>query len=310
MNFSLAKSSSLIVIVISCISLCMPLFAGAQTTLIQKELSELETASGGRLGVYAINTANNERIQYRAEERFPFCSTFKMMGVAAILKQSMTDSHLLQQKIKYRKEDIDVVWSPITNTEKHLTNGMTISELSAVAIMYSDDTAINLLMRKLGGPVAVTAFARSIGDNTFRLDRWEPELNTAIPEDVRDTTTPSAMATSLERLALGDVLALSQREQLQAWLKGNTTGDLRIRAGVPKGWIVGDKTGGGKDYGVTNDIGIIWPPKCQPIVVAIYFTQNQKDAIHRNDVIASATRMVLSEFANTDQCIKFKLESS
>jgi beta-lactamase class A len=271
-------------------------------TSIQEKLVTLEASAGGRLGVYAINTGNNERIQYRAEERFPFCSTFKVMGVAAILKQNMTNHHLLEQKIKYRKEDIDIVWSPITDTEKHIADGMTISELAAAAIMYSDDTAINLLVKELGGSEAVNIFARSIGDNTFRLDRREPELNTAIPGDVRDTTTPKAMATSLQRLVLGDVLASPQRKQLQAWLEGNTTGNFRIRAGVPKDWVVGDKTGGGKAYGVTNDIAIIWPPKCAPIIIAIYFTQNEKDAPHREDIVASATRLILSEFRSTDKC--------
>jgi beta-lactamase class A len=145
---------------------------------------------------------------------------------------------------------------------------------------------------------------RPIGDNAFRLDRWEPELDTAIPGDIRDTTTPQAMAISLQRLIFGDVLASPQREQLQAWLKDNTTGNFRIRAGVPKGWVVGDKTGGGKDYGVTNDIGIIWPPKCSPIIVAIYFTQNKKDVPHREDIVAAVTRIVLQEFAKADSCMK------
>ena len=302
MNSFLSKSSfSWIALVISFTFFCISLCASAQSQAsIQKELAALETSSGGRLGIYAINTMNNERIQYRAEERFPFCSTFKVMGVAAILKQSMTNNRLLQQKIKYQKEDIDVVWSPIT--EKHVNDGMTIFELSAAAIMYSDDTAINLLMKELGGLEAVNAFARSLGDNTFRLDRWEPELNTAIPGEVRDTTTPKTMATSLQRLVLGDVLALPQREQLQAWLVDNTTGNFRIRAGVPKDWVVGDKTGGGKYHGVTNDIAIIWPPKCAPIVVAIFFTQNNNDAPHREDIVASATRLILSEFKSTEKC--------
>jgi beta-lactamase class A len=256
MKFFLSKYSFLwIALIISFAVYGISLSADAQPqTSIQQKLAALEASSGGRLGIYAINTMNNESIQYRAEERFPFCSTFKMMGVAAILKQSMTNKHLLQQKIKYGKEDIDIVWSPITDTEKHIADGMTISELAAAAIMYSDDTAINLLVKELGGPEAVNTFAHSIGDNTFRLDRLEPELNTAIPGDVRDTTTPKAMATSLQKLVLGDALALPQREQLRTWLVDNTTGNFRIRAGVPKGWVVGDKTGGGKYYGVTSNL--------------------------------------------------------
>jgi beta-lactamase class A len=165
---------------------------------------------------------------------------------------------------------------------------------------------MNLLLKQLGGPGAVNIYARSIGDGTFRLDRYEPELNTAIPGDLRDTSTPMAMRKSLHNLVLGNTLGLMQRKQLNTWLKNNTTGNATIRAGVPKGWIVGDKTGSG-DYGTRNDIGVIWVPTCSPIVLAIYTTQNKKDAQTRNDVIASATSLLINEFAQTDKCIKQQL---
>ena len=259
-------------------------------TSVQKELSKLESYSGGRIGIYAINTADNSLIQYRSQERFSFQSTFKVIGVSAILKQSMTDNNFLQQKVTYKKQDL-VSWSPIT--ERHLTDGMTIAELCAATIMFSDNTAINLLMKKLGGPAAVTAFSRSIGDHTFNLNNWEPKLN-SIPNDFRDSSTPAAMGKSLRQLTLGKILAPSQRSQLLTWMKNNTTGNARIRAGVPKEWIVADKTGSG-DYGITNDIGIIWPPKHAPIVVVIYFSQNQKNTTCREDVIASATRILIHD---------------
>src|SRR5579883_834991 len=218
MTFYPFKVSSIVVaIIFSFIISCK--FANAQQIKIisiQEKLTELEASSKGRIGISAIDTATNRRIQYRAEERFPFCSTSKVMSVSAILKYSMTDSHFLHQKMTYKKADL-LTYSPIT--EKYLNDGMTISELCAAAITYSDNTAINLLLKKLGGPKAVSAFAHSIGDDTFRLDRWEPELNSAIPGDVRDTTTQAAMEKSLQQLAFGNVLALPQREQLQAWLK-------------------------------------------------------------------------------------------
>ena len=305
MNFSTFKYSLLMISMTVSFIACTPVFASTQSVKpvsIQEKLAELEASSGGRLGVSAINTGNNQRIQYRAEERFPFCSTSKVMVVSAILKQSMTNSHLLQQKITYTQKDIDSSgYAPMTKS--HVADGMTIGELCAAAITHTDNTAMNLLIKKLGGPETVTAFAHSIGDHTFRLDRWEPELNSAIPGDLRDTSTPAAMEKSLQQLVLGDALGLSQREQLRSWLKSSTTGNSRIRAGVPKGWLVGDKTGSGK-YGTTNDIGIIWPPQCSPIVVAIYFTKNQKDAALRDDVIASATHMLMNEFAQSDQCLQ------
>lgn len=267
---------------------------------MQPELSKLEASSGGRLGVFAINTADNTQIQNRADERFPMDSTMKVMVAAAILKQSMTDADLLQKRVTYTKADI-VYWSPMT--EQHLKDGMTMSELCAAAISHSDSTAVNLLIKQLGGPAAVTAFARSIGNSAFRLDRMEPDLNTAIPGDPRDTTTPEAMSKSLQTLVLGDALGAPQRELLQTWLKATTTGDARIRAGAPKGWIVGDKTGTG-GYGTTNDIGVIWPPHCSPIVLSIYYAQNKKDADKNDAIIASATSTVINQFAKTDACIK------
>lgn len=267
---------------------------------IQKQFAQLETAKNGRLGISAINTANKQTIHYRANERFPFCSTSKFMVVSAILKQSEIKPQLLQERIKYKNEDI-VSYSPIT--EKHLNDGMTIAELCAAAINHSDSTAMNLLIKKLGGPNAINDFAHSIGDHVFTLNRLEPELNTAIPGDIRDTTSPLAMQKSLYQLGLGNLLSTSQKTMLQSWLKSNTTGDKRIRAALPKSWIVGDKTGSG-DYGTTNDIAIIWPPKCAPIVMALYFTQKEKDAKPKDAVITSAAQSIITEFAKDDQCLK------
>lgn len=267
---------------------------------VNEKFKQLETSLEGRIGLYAINTANKQTIQYRALERFPIQSTFKVMAVSAILKKSEADNSLLKQKVTYTKQDL-VFWSPIT--EKHVGDGMTIFDLCAAAMMYSDNTATNLIVKKLGGPEAVTAFARSIGDNTFRIDGWEPDLNSN-PNDLRDTSTPKAMEKSLQKLTLGNVLTSSKRNQLVTWMKGNTTGDTRIRAGVPKGWIVADKTGAGNDYGISNDIGIIWPPNCAPIVIAIYSGHDKKDTTRRDDILVSSTQLVINEFAKTDSCLK------
>lgn len=263
--------------------------AAHHTDAAQARLAALETRSGGRLGVFALNTADGTVISHRGDERFPLCSTFKAVATAAVLAQQMREPGLLSQRIKYTPVEL-VTYSPIT--EKHIADGMTVAELCAAAIQYSDNTAGNMLIKILGGPPAVTAFARSIGDPAFRLDRWETELNTAIPGDARDTTTPAAMALTLQKLVLGDVLGAIQREQLQAWLRGNTTGATRIRAGVPATWVVGDKTGGG-DYGANNDVAVLWPPGKPPIVLALYMTQLEKEAKPMNEVLAEATRVVV-----------------
>ncbi|GAU03580.1 PEN family class A beta-lactamase, Bcc-type [Burkholderia stabilis] len=251
--------------------------------------AQLERDAGGRLGVCAIDAASGRRVEHRADERFPFCSTFKAMLSAAVLAQSVARPGLLQQRVTYGKADL-VNYSPVTG--KHVDTGMTVAELCEATIQYSDNSAANLLMKLIGGPSAVTAYARSIGDSTFRLDRWETELNTALPGDLRDTTTPAAMAASMRVLTLGDALPAAQRAQLVAWLRGNKVGDKRIRAGVPAGWTVGDKTGTG-DYGTTNDAGVVWSPSRAPIVLVVYYTQAHADARPKEDVIADVARVVV-----------------
>lgn len=251
--------------------------------------AKLETTYGGRLGVYARDTGNGAQIMYRASERFPFCSTFKVVLAGAVLKLSEQNEGLLQRRIKYSQKEV-VHYSPIS--EKHVNDGMTVEALCRAALQYSDNTAANMLIAQVGGPAAVTAFAGKIGVETFRLDRWETALNTAIPGDPRDTATPAAMAHALQVLTLGDALPAALREQLQTWMRGNTTGSHRIAAGLPQGWQVGDKTGTG-DYGTANDLAIVWPPARKPLILAVYHTQADPNAKPNDEVIAAATRIVV-----------------
>jgi len=214
-----------------------------------------------------------------------------------LLKQSDNNKNLLQEKIVYTKNDL-VFWHPITG--KYLNSGMTLEALSAAAISYSDNPAINLIMKKLGGPKFITDFSHSIGNKTFNLVHYEPNLN---PKYLDDTATPKDMAISVQKLTLGNILTQSQQTQLVGWIINNTTGYKRIRAGVPIGWIVADKTGTGS-YGIANDIGITWSPACKPIVIAIYTIRSKRTAKIREDIVASATKIVLDEFAKNDPCFK------
>lgn len=273
----------------ACVSLLLasvPLYAQAND--VQQKLAALEKSSGGRLGVALINTADNTQTLYRADERFAMCSTSKVMAAAAVLKQSETQKDLLSQRVEIKPSDL-INYNPIA--EKHVNGTMTLGELSAAALQYSDNTAMNKLIAHLGGPGKVTTFARAIGDDTFRLDRTEPTLNTAIPGDPRDTTTPLAMAQTLRNLTLGNALGETQRAQLVTWLKGNTTGAASIQAGLPTSWVVGDKTGSG-DYGTTNDVAVIWPEDRAPLILVTYFTQPEQKAESRRDVLAAAARIV------------------
>lgn len=256
----------------------------------EAEFARLEMEFGGRLGVHAYNTANGVQVQYRASERFPMCSTFKIMLVGAVLAHSVRNEAFLQRHVTYVQSDL-VSNSPVTS--KHVADGMTVSELCAAAIRYSDNTAANLLIRMMGGPSAITSFARAIGDSEFRLDRYETELNTAIPGDLRDTSTPAAMGQSLRALVLNETLPQQQRKLLEDWLRSSATGAHRIRAGIPTDWQVGDKTGSG-DYGTTNDAAVLWPLTQAPISLVVYYTQSEAAAKWNDNVIASAARIAVS----------------
>ncbi|RYF81755.1 MAG: class A beta-lactamase [Comamonadaceae bacterium] len=251
-------------------------------------LRQLESDMGGRLGVAAFDgRPGSLALLHRADERFPMCSTFKVIAAAGVLARSAREPGLLNQRTRYTREDL-VTYSPVT--EKHVADGMTVAELCAAALQYSDNTAGNLLIRLLDGPAGVTRYARSIGDEGFRLDRWETELNTALPGDPRDSTTPASMARSLQRLLLQNGLPAAQRAQLEQWMRGNTTGATRIQAGVPAGWAVADKTGAGA-WGTTNDVGVVWRADGSPLVLAIYLAQPRADAPMRNDTVAAAARI-------------------
>jgi beta-lactamase class A len=256
------------------------------------QLAALEQQFGRRLGVAAIDTGSGKLIEYRADERFAFCSTFKMVLAAAILARSTTVPGLLNKRLHFQKRDL-LSHSPITGTA--VETGMTVAELCDCTVRYSDNTAANLLIDTLGGTAAVTAFARSLGDTTFRLDRRELELNSAIPGDLRDTTSPGAMLRTVRKLVLGDGLPAPQQQMLKDWMVRNTTGNLKIRAGVPKDWLVADKTGAGA-YGASNDIGVVWPPGRAPIVLSIYTVGSEADADSRNDLVAAAANVVATAF--------------
>jgi len=261
-----------------------------QPETLADQLRTLESSANGRLGVALIDSGSLRQISYRGDERFAMASTFKALVAAAVLQRSVEQPDLLNKHIQYQQSEL-VTYSPVTG--KHLQQGMTVAELCAAAVELSDNSAANFLLREMGGPQAITALARGLGDKQTRLDRWETALNSAIPGDERDTSTPNAMAGNLQQLALGKALPAAQQQQLIRWLKQSKTGAQSIRAGVPTGWEVGDKTGAG-GYGTTNDLAILWPPQGKPLVLAVYFTQHNPQAEARRDVLASATRMVLA----------------
>ena len=260
-----------------------PLGARADDPLRAAEdrITAIETRAGGRLGVCVLEAKSGRRIGHRAGERFPMCSTFKALAAAATLKKVDTGAEKLDRRIIYGESDL-LGYAPVTKA--HVADGaMSLGNLCAAAIDWSDNTAANLILQALGGPAEWTRFARSIGDPTSRLDRNEPTLNTAIPGDERDTTTPRAMARDLEAVLLGTALSEASRHQLESWMVNDKVGDKRLRAGLPAGWGIGDKTGSG-DNGTANVIAIIRPPGRPPLLAAVYYTESTASTDARDAV--------------------------
>jgi beta-lactamase class A len=258
------------------------------SSLLQ-DIQRLEAASGGRLGAAILDTSSGELVHHRGNERFPMCSTFKLLAVGAILSRVDAGQESLDRRIEFGPSDL-VVNSPVTSKRVH-EKALPLADLCDAAITMSDNTAGNLLLGVLGGPSAITSFAQSLGDHSTRLDRVEPALNEALPDDVRDTTTPAAMLKNLHMLTLDKGLSEVSRKRLTAWLLSNKTGDARLRARLPKGWQVADKTGSG-ERGSTNDVGLIWPPQREPAIVSIYLTGSKASSEERNAAIASVGEAV------------------
>jgi beta-lactamase class A len=214
--------------------------SGTWSDELAGSLEKLEKERGGRLGVAVTDTHRARQGGYRTEERFPMCSTFKLLAVAAVLTRVDEGNDQLDRHIKFASTEV-VVDSPVTKNRVG-GDGMTLAEICQAAMTFSDNTAGNLLLSTLGGPDGLTAYARSLGDTVTRLDRIEPALNESIPGDLRDTTTPAAMLSNIRTLVAGSALTPVSKDRLTGWLVGNKTGDTRFRAGLPRNWRIGDKT--------------------------------------------------------------------
>jgi beta-lactamase class A len=254
---------------------------------VEKALTALETQFGARLGVFAVDTGSGRAVAHRADERFPYASTFKALAAGVLLAR--TTPAQLQAVVRYRQSDL-LEYAPITR--QHVATGMALGQLADAAIRYSDNTAGNLVLERIGGPEGLKQALRAMGDQVTEPQRTEPALNEATPGDARDTSTPRALATDLRLLTVGDALSAEDRAQLVTWLRGNTAGNELIRAGLPAGWTVGDKTGNAL-YGTRNDIAVCWPPSGAPIVLAVLSTKDTRDAPYDNALVARAAKVAI-----------------
>ncbi|PSK95553.1 beta-lactamase class A [Haloactinopolyspora alba] len=248
----------------------------------------LERAYDTTIGLAAANLATGARLVHRAGDRFPILSVFKTLAVAAVLRDHDLHGETLRRRVWFPPADV-LEYAPVAS--EHVDTGMTIEQMCAAVLHLSDNTAGNLLLREVGGPQGQTAFVRSLGDRTTRLDRWEVALNTAIPGDVRDTTSPAAIARTFARLLTGTALHRHDRARLRQWMLENRTGDARLRAGLPDGWRVADRTGTGA-YGTANDVGVAWNPAGEPVVIAALTRRDDQDATADETVLADVAGLV------------------
>lgn len=255
--------------------------------LFERKVREIEAGTGGRLGVAIRDTASGAAYAHRGDERFPMCSTFKTLAAAFVLARVDQGTEQLARAVAVQSSDL-VPYAPVV--QPRVGGTMTVAELCDAAVALSDNAAANVLLRSFGGPAALTSWLRGLGDGVTRLDRYEPFLNEVPPGDARDTTSPRAMLQTLDNLVLGTALSPASRRQLTEWLLGNKVGDTRLRAQLPAGWRVADKTGTGPN-GTNNDAGVLFPPGRAPVLVAAYLTGSTVEPAARDRALAEVGRL-------------------
>lgn len=267
--------------------------ATAQDADLEKTFAGIEKKTGGRLGIAVSDPGTGLKATLNGDDRFPMCSTFKLLIVAAVLSRVDKGDETLSREIPVPKDAI-LDYAPVT--EKHAGGVMSLSDLCAAAMVWSDNTAANLILESLGGPEAATAFVRSLGDEVTRIDRKEPEANDFGPDEVRDTTTPNAMLGNLDKLFVGDALTPLSRDRLTEWFVACETGKTRLKAGLPETWRVGDRTGTGP-HGTSNDLAVAWPHGAQPILIAAYLTGSKLDESGRDAALADVGKAIAAAVA-------------
>lgn len=278
---------------------CAPLAPSANYTPPPNDprFAAIEERIGGRVGVAAWNTGTGNWLGRRIQERFAMCSSFKWALAAAVLANARDGGPQLDAQVRYGQRDM-VPNSP--RTQENLARGwMTVEDLCAATVMFSDNAAANVLLSAINGPEGLTSFLRANGDGITRLDRTETALNENLPNDPRDTSTPDAMVRTLHRFLLTDeVLVAADREKLIGWMEASPTGRDRIRGGIPANWRAADKTGtSDSEHNATNDVAILWPPNAAPIIAVVYLSDSVVDLASRKAAHAEIGRIIAEEWS-------------
>ena len=283
---------------------CSARSAAVSTQDFVSKLRKIESESGGTLGVEFLDVATGRSHGLNTDRRFAHASSFKLSLAAMLLARHAAGEENADRLVRWTEAEM---MRPDTFTRPRLESGATLRVLARATQRTSDNPAANVILRELGGPAALTQFWRAIGDDVSRLDRNEPTVNLVPPGEVRDTTTPAAMASTVSKIVYGDVLPEAERAELKGWMVDTITGLGRVRAGLPEEWLAGDKTGTGLTPGTGGtyiDIGFVEAPGRSPVTFAAYYspagTNSTYDRGH--EAILAQTGQVLEEFARSDKC--------
>jgi beta-lactamase class A len=260
---------------------------------LEQQVLSIEQQISGRIGIAFIDTLDSRVWRYRGDERFPMMSTFKLLACAKLLHDADMGSMNLERGTIIREQQL-VEWSPIT--KKRVGQSITFREACAATMLTSDNTAANIVLTGIGGPKELTTFVRKLGDSYTRLDRIEPDLNQAIIGDVRDTTTPMAMAHTVQTLLFGDILTKLDTKQLMHWMQQNTISASLLRSVLPHGWSIADRTGAGEN-GSRGITAVLWQSERKPIIIVIYLTETDLPLRDHNQIVATLGRLLFSELA-------------
>ncbi|WP_303783975.1 class A beta-lactamase [Sandarakinorhabdus limnophila] len=259
----------------------LPLLAAAapdRFVALRRAIAAVERSAGGPIGVSLLDTHTGERFGHRANDRFPLCSTFKLLLAARLLHGADEGQWAMTERLPVTKADM-LLNAPFT--EKRIGGSASLLDLAEAMAVLSDNPAANIALAKVGGPAALTAWLRSVGDRVTRLDRNEPEMNNENPGDPRDTTTPAAMLATSRALVEGRILSPAARKTLFGWMQASKTADTMIRAALPPGWQEANKTGAGS-WRARNIVSVIAPPRRKPIWVAAYLFAGKSELAERN----------------------------
>ncbi|QUM76713.1 class A beta-lactamase [Moritella sp. 24] len=267
--------------------------ASATATTLNNSISAIEQRISGRIGVAVLDTQNKQTWTYNGDAHFPMMSTFKTLACAKMLSESANGNLDPSTSSLIKAEEL-IPWSPVTKT--FVNNTITVAKACEATMLTSDNTAANIVLQHIGGPQGVTAFLREIGDEESQLDRIEPELNEAKVGDLRDTTTPKAIVTTLNKLLLGDVLLDMDKNQLKTWMQNNKVSDPLLRSILPQGWIIADRSGAGGN-GSRGITAMLWHSERQPLIISIYLTETELAMVMRNEIIVEIGKLIFKEYA-------------